>query len=130
MFCLQYSVRFKANSINYNYSYAWAPSNYFQNINAPVIWGTMDNAESIVTLTVTDPFGCYASASQTFYPQTCCTVVFPNAFTPNGTINKLFRPIMTGFHAFHEFRVVNRWGVTVFEGGNCQVAIKGYFSNV
>ncbi len=130
MFCLQDSVRFKANSINYNYSYAWAPSNYFQNINAPVIWGTMDNAESIVTLTVTDPFGCYASASQTFYPQTCCTVVFPNAFTPNGTINKLFRPIMTGFHAFHEFRVVNRWGVTVFEGGNNDVSWDGNFNGV
>jgi len=128
MFCLQDSIQFKAGSINYNYSYAWSPSSYFQNINSPVIWGTMDSRESIVTLTVTDPFGCYATSSQTFYPQTCCTVIFPNAFTPNGTINKRFRPIMTGFHTFHEFRVVNRWGVTVFDGGNNDISWDGSYN--
>ncbi len=131
IFCLQDSVRFEAKTRNHNYSYAWAPANYFQNINTPIIWGTMDNSKSTVTLTVTDPFGCYATSSQDFYPETCCQVIFPNAFTPGqGTINTRFRPIMSGFHAFHQFRIVNRWGVTVFDGGNNDVSWDGNFNGV
>lgn len=129
-FCLQDSAHFRANSWNTNYAYAWSPASYFSNLNKPDIWGKMDNTASIVTLTVTDPFGCIASTSQTLYPGTCCSVIFPNAFTPGGTINRLFRPIMTGFHSFKEFRIVNRWGTTVFEGGNTNVSWDGNYNGV
>jgi len=129
-FCLEDSVLFSANARNYNYSYEWTPAHYFQNLNGPVIWGKMEQSQSTVVLTVTDPFGCYATSSQTLYPQTCCSVIFPNAFTPDGTVNRKFEPIMSGFHRFHEFRVVNRWGVTVFEGGNTTVQWDGNFNGV
>ncbi len=129
-FCLQDSAHFRANSWNTNYAYAWSPASYFSNLNKPDIWGKMDNTASIVTLTVKDPFGCIASSSQTLYPGTCCTVIFPNAFTPGGTINRLFRPIMTGFHSFKEFRIVNRWGTTIFEGGNTNVSWDGNYNGV
>jgi len=127
-FCLEDSVEFEANTQNYNYGYEWAPAHSFQNINQPVAWGKMEQSESIVTLKVTDPYGCYATTSMTLEPQTCCAVIFPNAFTPNGSTNRLFRPIMSGFHRFHEFKVVNRWGTTVFEGGNTNVSWDGSYN--
>ncbi len=130
-FCLEDSAHFRANKTGANYSYAWAPDNYFNNLNQADIWGKMDNAASTVILTVTDPYGCYATSSQTLHPGTCCTVIFPNAFTPGkGTKNTLFRPILTGFHRFHEFKIVNRWGTTVFEGGNSNVSWDGTYNGV
>lgn len=129
-FCLEDSVYFVANARNYNYSYAWTPAHFFQNLNSPTIWGHMESTESIVVLTVTDPYGCYATTSATLEPQTCCSVAFPNAFTPGGTINRTFEPIMSGFHRFHEFRIVNRWGTTVFDGGNTTVKWDGNYNGV
>ena len=69
-----------------------------------------------IKLTVTDPFGCNATDSMLFNPAPCCIVSFPTAFTPNGDHhNDHFRPITAGHHTLNFFRVVNRWGTTVYE---------------
>jgi len=118
-FCLEDSIEFTANASNYNYSYAWEPARYFDNVNKPKIWGKMGDAHSIVTLTVTDPYGCYATQSLQVDPGSCCTLAFPNAFTPNGdNKNDEFRPYYDGYHRFHVFRIANRWGQTIFESAN------------
>lgn len=130
-FCLEDSVLFKANLDNYKYSYAWLPEHSFHNINAGTIYGKMESLQSKVTLTVTDPYGCHATSSQIIEPGTCCSVLFPNAFTPNGDgRNNVFRPIFSGFHRFHVFRIVNRWGITMFEGGNSDVKWDGTYNGV
>ncbi len=117
--CLEDSVEFTANVKNYNNSYTWSPARFFDNVNQPQIWGKMGDAHSIVTLTVTDPFGCYATQSLEVDPGTCCTLAFPNAFTPNGdTKNDIFQPYYSGYHRFHVFRIANRWGQTIFESAN------------
>ena len=119
--CLEDSVEFSATNYNYNYSYEWSPSRYFDNVNKPTIWGKMKDEHSIVTLTVTDPYGCYATQSIQIDPASCCTIMFPNAFTPNGQgpqENNVFRPFYTGYHRFHQFRIANRWGQTIYESAN------------
>ena len=84
-----------------------------------------------VKLTVTDPFGCSATDSLRLNPKPCCEVLFPNAFTPNGdTHNDVFRPIFKGYHNFHVFRIVNRWGQTVFETSNSNGAWDGNYNGV
>lgn len=121
--CIEDSVEFRANTQNYNYSYVWAPAHDFNNINKPDIWGKMEAAHNQITLTVTDPFGCYATQSMEVDPGSCCMLLFPNAFTPNGDgKNDWFEPnnptFHSGYHRFHMFRIANRWGQTIFESAN------------
>ncbi len=129
--CLEDSVMFIAATNNYNYSYLWTPEHYFNNINKGVTWGKVENNHSIVTLRVTDPFGCYATTTQELDPGSCCTVGFPNSFTPNGDgKNDFFRPIFVGYHRFHTFRIANRWGQTVYEGSQSNMKWDGTYNGV
>ncbi len=129
--CLEDSVLFKAHYDDANCSYLWQPEHCFNNNNQPNIWGKLQQGRTEITLTVTDPFGCTASASQQFSPDACCSVLFPTAFTPNGDgLNDKFRPIFNGYHNFHEFRIVNRWGQTVFESANSNPSWDGSFDGV
>ena len=117
--CIDDSMLFKAHLQNDGYAYVWEPVHFFNNNNKPVIYGTVDETKSLVTLTVTDPFGCKSSVTNEIDPDNCCIVSFPSAFTPNGDgKNDFFRPIYAGFHRFHDFRIVNRWGQTIFESAN------------
>ena len=129
--CLEDSVRFEANATDYNYSYSWAPEHSFSNINKAATWGRVEQAKSIITLTVTDPFGCAASNSVELDPSTCCNITFPNAFTPGKAIgNNIFRPITDGFHRYHSFRITNRWGQVIFESANTNPSWDGNYNGV
>jgi len=129
--CLEDSILFKAHYLSANCYYLWEPEHCFNNNNQPNIWGKLQQGRTNITLTVTDPFGCSASSSQQFSPDACCSVLFPTAFTPNGDgLNDKFRPIFNGYHNFHEFRIVNRWGQTVFESANSDPQWDGSFGGV
>ncbi|MCD6013569.1 MAG: hypothetical protein K0Q79_3431 [Flavipsychrobacter sp.] len=124
--CLEDSVQFTANEIDYRNSYYWTPEHDFfnNNHNKPVIWGKMLEPKGLITLKVTDPFGCYATKSMEINPDACCTIAFPNAFAPGPSgqqENNIFKPYFVGYHRFHIFRIVNRWGQTVFESHNSSV---------
>lgn len=130
--CLEDSVLFIANDSEcYNCSYLWLPEHSFKNDNTPKIWGKVEYTKSDITLTVTDPFGCKASSTTEIDPNSCCTVLFPNAFSPNGDgRNDHFHPLFNGYHRFHQFRIVNRWGQTVFESANSNPEWDGTFGGV
>ena len=129
--CLEDSVLFMAATVNYNDMYLWQPTSFFGNDNKPQIWGKVDLSKSDIVLTVMDPFGCRASTTQQIDPSACCTILFPSAFTPNGDgKNDHFRPIATGYHRFHSFRVVNRWGQTVFESSGTDPEWDGNYNGV
>ena len=129
--CLEDSVEFIANDTAYNDSYLWQPAHGFNNDNKRVIWGKVEQAQSDITLTVTDPFGCVGTSTQQLDPSVCCSVMFPNAFTPNGDgKNDVFHPLFNGYHNFHSFRIVNRWGQTIFESSNSLPAWDGTFNGV
>ncbi len=129
--CLEDSVLFEATATSYNYSYAWMPAHYFSNVNKGVTWGKVENSASIVTLLVTDPFGCAATTSQELDPGSCCTVAFPTSFTPSDPKNnRYFRPIFVGYHRFHIFRIENRWGETVYESTNNDMKWDGNYNGV
>ncbi len=133
--CLEDTVMLSAVTNVYSNNYQWAPTHYFFNMepisnNGSSIIGRIEVAGD-VTLTVTDPFGCIATNDVYFDPNTCCTVTFPNAFSPNGDgRNDVFRPVFKGYHTYHVFRVVNRWGQTVFETPNTTEAWDGTMNGV
>ena len=114
--CAGDTVVLSALSPNSSYSYVWTPAPFFAGAtNMPT--ATADVMfPGYIQLSVTDPFGCHASDSVYFAPMPCCIVSFPTAFTPNGDGNNdRFRPITTGHHSLSIFRIVNRWGTTVYE---------------
>ncbi len=134
--CIHDTVVLSAATDCYNCSYAWSPVHFFsyrlgpQSNDNSTVEGIIDYA-GYVKLTVIDPFGCRATDSLYMNPKPCCEVLFPNAFTPNGdNHNDVFRPILSGYHNFHQFRIVNRWGQTVFESANSDVAWDGNFNGV
>jgi PKD repeat protein len=45
-------------------------------------------------------------------------IFVPNAFTPGGSQNMLFRPITVGIARLDYFRVYNRWGLMVFSSND------------
>jgi gliding motility-associated-like protein len=117
--CIEDTVQFFADDDHPNNSYRWEPDHSFNNINERIVFGKVEQLKSFITLTVTTPFGCKATSTQLIKTQPCCSVWFPNAFTPGADDkNKYFRPIFSGFHRFHTFRITNRWGQTVYETTN------------
>lgn len=124
--CVDDSVLFTAAVNDYAYNYKWEPEHSFANQNKAETWGKVELTKSIISLTVTDAFGCEATYKKQINPDECCTVAMPNAFTPNNDgKNDRFRPLFAGYRRFHQFRITNRWGQTVFESGNSEPAWDG-----
>jgi gliding motility-associated-like protein len=129
--CLEDSVEFRAKKHDYACTYQWEPEHSFFNNNSPEIWGKIEQMKGMISLTVTDPYGCKATLSKQMNPEACCTITFPNAFTPNGdNHNDLFRPICSGYHRYHVLRISNRWGQTLFESTNTNPSWDGSFNGV
>lgn len=129
--CLEDSILFKAAETGSEYQYVWTPANYFKITNTSDAWGKVNEYLADVTLTVSNPLGCKASKTMQLNPQGCCKIFLPNAFTPGpGKPNSVFRPVDEGFHRFHEFRISNRWGETVFQTANDNAPWDGSFNGV
>ncbi len=113
--CTGDTALFTAHTISSSNSYAWAPAGYFLGItSAPSVYGVV-MAPGYISLTVTDPFGCHSTDSLLYSPSYCCSIDFPTAFTPNNDgHNDVYKPITDGHHMLSVFRIVNRWGVTVY----------------
>lgn len=104
------------NFMNY---YHWQPDGVFQYVlNSD--WhesskiGVIDSS-TWIWVVATTPFGCETTDSVYINSHSCCQFMMPTAFTPNEDgLNDRFRP--NGDHVlFTNFRIVNRWGQTVYE---------------
>ena len=93
----------------------WTPANFFRSGNIYQAVGTV-RSPGYVRLDVESKYGCRSADSVYITARPCCELFFPNVFTPNNdTKNDVFRVITKGHHEIANFRVVNRWGQTVFE---------------
>jgi gliding motility-associated-like protein len=97
--------------------FTWVPAIGLNNpdIYDPVaiLSGETDSIRYFVT--ATSMYGCTGVASilvKVF--KTGPDIFVPNAFTPGGATNKLFRPIPVGITSLQFFRVYNRWGQLVY----------------
>ncbi|MDI9320149.1 MAG: gliding motility-associated C-terminal domain-containing protein [Phycisphaerales bacterium] len=101
-----------------NYIYKWYPEYYFDLDTTNIVSDRMKNA-TYIRVDVENQFGCKSADSVYIYAQPCCAMDFPNAFTPNNdNKNDMFRPLRDGRQDIVTFRVVNRWGQTVYETAN------------
>jgi gliding motility-associated-like protein len=111
--------------------YEWTPKSAF------IVNGNTSRRDSAIIavttdiyLTVTTPYGCKDSSDDVITGQSCCGVYFPTAFSPGAGINKLFRPITVGHHKIEVFRIVNRWGQTVYTSDDEQTGWDGTVNGV
>jgi PKD-like domain/CHU_C Type IX secretion signal domain len=98
-------------------SFSWTP---IIGLNDPNIFNPIAvfNAETDSVryfVTATSMYGCTGTASilvKVF--KTGPDIFVPNAFTPGGATNNLFRPVPVGISSLAFFRVYNRWGQLVY----------------
>jgi hypothetical protein len=99
-------------------SFVWTP---IIGLNNPDIYnpigvysGETDSIRYFVT--ATSQYGCTGTGEvlvKVF--KTGPDIFVPNAFSPGGPANSLFRPIPVGISSLSFFRVYNRWGQLVYE---------------
>jgi len=111
-------LQFRATSNDpYKDEYQWSPSTGLSNpdIADPIgMYGSEMNSISYL-VKATDTFGCYGTASvKVMIAPTLPDFFVPNAFTPGGNSNSVFRPICIGISSLEYFRVYNRWGQLLF----------------
>jgi gliding motility-associated-like protein len=121
------TLRAQTPSANTDYTYVWSPQEFFA-INGQNETIAKVGTSGFIYLLVSDPYGCEAKDSVMINADACCEVNLPDAFSPNNDgKNDVFRIITIGYHQLASFRVVNRWGQTVFETGDERSGWDGNF---
>jgi hypothetical protein len=98
-------------------SFVWTPDLGLNNPNiydpVGIYSGETDSVRYLVT--ATSQLGCTGTATilVTVF-KTGPDIFVPNAFTPGGPTNNLFRPVPVGISSLQYFRVYNRWGQLVY----------------
>ena len=98
-------------------AFAWTPSANLNNPNIADPVATFSTGSDSVRyfVTATSGYGCTGTTSilvKIF--STPPDIFVPNAFTPGGPTNSVFRPIPVGISYLNYFRVYNRWGQLVY----------------
>jgi gliding motility-associated-like protein len=130
VYCSGDSIRVRANTIDGGNTYKWGPDRYFDEYsNLSAAYAIVDFS-SYLKLTVNDQFGCEKTDSLFIKTEACCKLTFPTAFSPNAdgrndrfhllNVNNMDNYNRTNAlnYDVKTFRVLNRWGVTVFESNN------------
>ena len=126
--CTGDTIRFKARGLDSDVHYTWTPDNFFVDGNIYSALGTVYQ-QGYVKLTVTSVYGCTSADSLYITAKPCCELFFPNVFSPNNDgHNDVFKPVTIGHHEVANFRIVNRWGQTVFETKDEQHGWDGTFN--
>ena len=99
-------------------TFTWTPAIGLNNTNifdpVAVFSEGMDSVRYFVT--ATSQYGCKGTTNVLVKVFSTGPDIFvPNAFTPGGPTNNVFRPIPVGIEKMDYFRVYNRWGRLVYE---------------
>ena len=97
--------------------FVWTPDLGLNNPNTydpvGVYTGETDSVRYIVTATT--QYGCIGTGTVSVKVfKTAPDIFVPNAFTPGGPTNEVFRPVPVGISSLQFFRVYNRWGQLVY----------------
>lgn len=112
-------------------SYSWSPSAILSDpgIANPVAHLSSDPDKIQFVVEALDTSGCFSSATiQVKIFKTAPSIFVPNAFTPGGTSNNIFRPIPVGITSLSYFRVYDRWGRLMYSTSKLGDGWDGYAS--
>jgi gliding motility-associated-like protein len=126
------SILLTAKTILPTYSYNWYPAQFFDVNGVPQVYGKGE-FNGYISLTVTSNYNCVATDSIFLHTlSSCCVLMVPDAFTPNndGRNDVLHLLSPGGHHDIAVFRIVNRFGNTVFETNNENIGWDGVYNGV
>jgi len=109
------NVPLQLSARNIGVGYVWSPATLLNkaDIRQPVFKGAVDQQ---YTITITDDRGCVTVDTQLVKVYKEVNVYMPKGFSPNGDgLNDYIHPFTVGIKEIRLFRIINRWGVTVFE---------------
>ncbi|HEY4205875.1 MAG TPA: gliding motility-associated C-terminal domain-containing protein [Puia sp.] len=111
-------LHFRATSSDlYRDDYQWSPPLGLSNPTIADPIGQFGPEMNTITYRVTamDVFGCSGAGSvKVTIAPTLPDIFVPNAFTPGGATNTIFRPVCMGVASLEYFRVYNRWGQLMY----------------
>jgi gliding motility-associated-like protein len=111
-------------------SYSWSPSKY---LNDSTIANPIAKPDTTTTFIVyaKDAAGCLAIDTILVTVVLEPTIIFPNAFTPNGDgENDIFKPYAGGVEELLYFEVYNRWGEKMFVSNDINIGWDGKYKGV
>jgi gliding motility-associated-like protein len=112
------------------YTYLWSPQEFFTINGVSQVAGNIKRS-GLIYLQVIDAYGCKGTDSTMITADACCDVFLPDAFTPNADgRNDVFHALGKGNHFVLSFRIVNRWGQTVFESADVKAGWDGTLGGV
>ncbi len=95
--------------------YTWSPASLLNASNVQNPYATITSDQQFI-VQVTDAIGCTGTDSIFVKIYNGNTYYIPNAFSPNDDgVNDIFRAIPIGIKHTETFRVLNRYGRTIFE---------------
>ena len=110
-------------------AFAWTPIIGLDNasIADPIGLYTAETDSIRYTVKATTVHGCtgYADVLVRVF-KTDPDIFVPNAFTPGGPANTIFRPIAPGIKSLQFFMVYNRWGQLVYQTSRLEAGWDGY----
>jgi len=108
-------------------TFLWYPPLGMDNIHSsdPTITPPTSTTYSVVATT---PDGCVVYDSFRVHVDLGMVVAIPNAFTPEGPVNTVFKIINQGAVGINYFRIFDRWGNKVFETTNINSGWDGMYN--
>ncbi len=83
------------------------------------------------TYTVTVTTGCGTANKKILINERVCTIMFPNAFTPNNDgLNDVFKILNAYNLVYYRFAIYNRWGQKIFESNDPHKGWNGMFKGL
>ena len=112
-YCLGDSVNLTASGAD-NYQWWWRNNSPSLGVGATKVVFLYANSQKI-WVEGTDNYGCSDTAEIVIKAQSCCSLMMPNAFTPNGDgMNDKFGPETNGHPKGYAMRIYNRWGQMIY----------------
>jgi gliding motility-associated-like protein len=112
-----------------NLNFTWTPAGFFYNGNTTSTVSANVTFSGYIHLTTKDNWGCINKDSVYVNAKSCCDIFIPNAFSPNNDgKNDIFRIVSQPNQDIHQFRIVNRWGQTVFQTVSMYIGWDGSFN--
>lgn len=126
-----YGVEFELTVNEGNrYKYEWLPALSFVDYRNNKATARAEQT-GFVYSKVSNFWGCTSVDSFYVDASPCCDVIMPDAFTPNGDgRNDLYRPLKAQHHTIVSFKILNRWGQTIYETRDITRGWDGRFNGV
>lgn len=118
LLCTMDTMLFSVSQPDAGHTYSWEPRTAFSKTGGTegtVVNGILEYPDNKIVLNIYDSNGCRGRDSVFVSTISCCEMMMPNAFTPNGDgKNDYFKPHLDVGQRVMTFEVLDRYGAVVY----------------